>query len=521
MIVPNEQHATIQFFILLVTIGSFYAFGWPKDVKLANPAEVHAAFSEICVILVLYLLSELAAYLTLASTRVTSQLDATAGAMSSSLQSAATTAVEGIKKQTDPIATELEKLAQKLGAEQFGDAVQTLLGIAEVSRAVGFIKSAEMKQWFLKEIAKYAEAWAAFLDSVDDTSDVQSVLRFNCAKRLLTSYVSIEAKELGYDSTSKQRSPTASVNIVTNEQLYFQILTDMIATHSEAGIQVFAWAITNVTPYEFFHWGEKYGDYGSHPFMDGFRDAVGARVAAGQTYERLFLLHENVAKEASESETGVALFPAIRIVKQNDLVLLRISEDGAPLPETDIPKPVHLWKQLSNVWEHIVGKDSGEFPPEKLFYGIVPKTISDGLGWEMNKDTCVDKQGEKLGTFKVHPVPFLTHFQEKYQSLSGMHFHHIPDSTRLIAELENNPDCLILGLKEGDQHIPVIAISTNIVPNSDAMRMRIFTSKDELAHIHKFWKDTEAQWKSLEAFVAEVSSKAAAADKASVDKFTH
>ena len=47
-----ETAALIQFLILSTTILSFYAFGWPRELTLS---EMRHAFSELCVILVLFL----------------------------------------------------------------------------------------------------------------------------------------------------------------------------------------------------------------------------------------------------------------------------------------------------------------------------------------------------------------------------------------------------------------------------------------------------------------------------------
>lgn len=67
----SDLDGRLQIFILVITVASFYAYGWPHQIPLKPFADW---ISELCVIMILFLLSELAVNLTLEARKITASL---------------------------------------------------------------------------------------------------------------------------------------------------------------------------------------------------------------------------------------------------------------------------------------------------------------------------------------------------------------------------------------------------------------------------------------------------------------
>src|SRR6185503_8631246 len=65
--VRDVSHEYIEYVILLITVASYFAFGLPKEF---TPQAIKEKFAELCVILTLFLLAELAAALTFQAVKV-------------------------------------------------------------------------------------------------------------------------------------------------------------------------------------------------------------------------------------------------------------------------------------------------------------------------------------------------------------------------------------------------------------------------------------------------------------------
>ena len=159
----STLHLNIQLLILVITFASFYAFGWPKKMDAAH---LTVAFSELSVILVLFLLSELAAYLTLGSERIARQLKHTGTEVNQEVQKAANDAVQGITSATTPVIAELRSIKEKIDPEKFHKSVEALEATSRVMESVKVISDAATKEMVLDRIGAYTQAWAAVLQRV-------------------------------------------------------------------------------------------------------------------------------------------------------------------------------------------------------------------------------------------------------------------------------------------------------------------------------------------------------------------
>ncbi len=147
---------------------------------------------------------------------------------------------------------------------------------------------------------------------------------------------------------------------------------------------------------------------------------------------------------------------------------------------------------------------------DNRFYGIVDKSILAANGWVLNSEATV-RRPQKAYDFIVCPVSFLEHFESKYQSANGMRFMAIEGKDDLAPLPVHNPDYLVLGTRNGGIFKPILAISSNVVPNTNTMSLELFTSRIELDLIQKFWNTSWSASKTLSEVRSEIERKLEAA----------
>ena len=128
LLARSDKEQLVHVIVLLVAIASFYAFGWPREFashselapEVMSEALAHK-FSELCVVLVLFLLSELAVKLNYDAAEVRrglrEEFDRTRGAIASET----TKTVDAIGKASGGVrdaVEELKSVASAIGAAQ-------------------------------------------------------------------------------------------------------------------------------------------------------------------------------------------------------------------------------------------------------------------------------------------------------------------------------------------------------------------------------------------------------------------
>jgi len=490
----DEPHNVFQLFILIITVGSFFAFGWPNEHKFTT--ENHA-FTELAVIFVLFMLSELAVALLLTAQKMEHELVATGQGIATSLFNTTKDAITEIKSQTGPIVAQLTDLRQNLNADKITESVSVLASVHEVGRAITILQDHRVQRMLVEEISKYAQSWAAFLQSCYGDSVLHDKLRFQCVQRFFANYLTTEIQNLGYDfaSTSLKKR---SIRIVSNDELFLVILRELMQTLIDGGNNVCVRVITNISPYDYYHWGRQYGRLGCHGFMDGYRNAIAELVRRQKGFERLFLLSSNYETQPSAANVGgLFLYPFKEIENQDDLVLLLVRDHGTAFADErdDEPQVVNRWKELG-VLQNLVDDGRAVAVSDARFYGIVSKTVLGGKGWTLNQDNRVEIP-RRAYDLVVRPVALLEHFERKYQSADGMRFGIIEGRDDLAPLPMRNPDYLMLGTRDNGIYMPILALSSNIVPNTDTMSLELFTSQADLEQIQDFWNKNWKESKSL------------------------
>jgi hypothetical protein len=473
----RTPHGTVQVFIVVITVASFYAFGWPH--KLVTEELAHS-FSELCVILVLFLLAELAAYLTL-----------TSEGLATKLESVGTATVRSIEEKAEPISKKLEQLLDKLDLEKFSESIQTLSSISKIAEALS--SHPRVRDEVIGEIANYAETWARFLESPLSYNDDQFNLRLECCRRFFKTYLESERAGIEWRSKVNERPRP---RIAADDRLYFEIMNQMLQAHSEADrigpSKMFAWAITNVSPLGFYHWGDRYGHFGRHPFMDQFRQTVGEIVKAGNTYQRLFLFFDGTEDQmAAEKATGIPLELLNRIADLDTKVLLLVSTVKGAEPSDLPPRPMREWTEMgvwNDIWDCLLAGREKFFPPDNLYYGIVEASVCQRMNWQIGELKQLEMDHALMHNYWIKPVKLLDHFEITYQSPGGMFVLPVRWKDPLDALPGGYPDCLILGRQIEQEYRPVIAIATHVDLESDSMRMQIFTSREDLEEIQRNWE---------------------------------
>jgi hypothetical protein len=197
-----------QLFVLSITIASFYAFGWPKEIESDHMQE---PFAELAVILVFFLLAELAAHLTKEATRISEKIDTSAN-----------TAVAAISEAT-----------------------RTALGqFSRVFDSVKPIGDEDIKEHVLERLSKYTLAWSGVLEPLtkDPISEANRA-KLSCILAFFNAYLDQEIRDLGWTSSAR---PKKHIVMATNDDLYLNILKSVLKELEQCGCtRGFAWAITS------------------------------------------------------------------------------------------------------------------------------------------------------------------------------------------------------------------------------------------------------------------------------------
>jgi hypothetical protein len=313
-----------------------------------------------------------------------------------------------------------------------------------------------------------------------------------------------ELSDLGWNAYGGTRRQ--AVGITTIDGVYLEILNHMLQTQTANGSSnVFVWVITNVLPDGFYHWGQD-GQQGSYKIMDEFRAAVRKYVSGHQEYHRLFLLSDRLSRDTEDD--GIYLRRANDVAALNKKVLLLVSEEKDDRP-VESARDLSFWQHLG-VAEEIVSRQEVNGNSKRTYYAIIDESVSKRKIGPTGKKREISRRFEdKSGSYFVKPVKLLDHFAKNYQWKEGaaandrpMFFKQIPNKEALRPLPAPYPDCMILGTKVDNDYQPVVAISTNLVLNSKTMKMRVFTSKDDLDNCKKFW--IESHPKRLDEFLKDL-----------------
>ena len=245
----SDLDGRLQIFILVITVASFYAYGWPHQIPLKPFADW---ISELCVIMILFLLSELAVNLTLEARKITASLQ------------------DVEQNKITPIRAELDKISEKLSVTDFSNAVGILKDISEFYHAIDGLKDIDSKRALVRRFSEYAGAWAGILQAAHGDKPDQNDLRIECFKLLFDSYLSKIIEDIHADTTEHIQLPA-------NTEFYFaalNIILDVFCkAHTDQQREIFVWAVTNVLPAAFYHWGDEWGALGSSKPTDDFRES--------------------------------------------------------------------------------------------------------------------------------------------------------------------------------------------------------------------------------------------------------
>lgn len=472
--IPRE---TIELLILGITIASYYAFGWPKYF---TPEELKHKFSELCVILTLFLLAELAAALTFQAGKIKGSLEETERAVIGALNSHTETSIQTLKEQTNRSIGHLDAVLLEL--------LTTKRDVNLVLEAVSEIRDLNTRSHLLGQLILYSRAWAQFFETVRQESPLCS----SCCQSLLEIYMEKEIQGISPSAGAKH-----SLAIVTGDDLYLITLRKLLDQISSVeGQDSFAWAITNVLPEYWYHWGQQYGHYGRNELMDEYRNDVAKQVSQDREYRRMFLVKwrdiENTSTEYSERLNRLSTAEDLYEMSKRVILLVsdKPSETATDNDFLDIPLDASTWRSLLN--EDVLREENME---KGVSYGILSKDLLTQLGDEWDVGSTVMREtgfGHKIW---IKPRYLLEYWEEKYQSRKST-----KDMSILVIgselDLELLPeytDLLLLGTKEGNKYQPIIAMSADISQSSKTMLMRIFTSPAVLGQLMKLWENAEGR----------------------------
>lgn len=459
----EERHSAVQLLILMITVVSLYAFGWPEDLSFEH---LRHAVTELCVILLLFFLAELASYLTLASEAISSDIKNTAETV-----------------------------------------VSRLSGVSQMVAAVATLTEPATTQQVVTGVSSYAKAWAEFLEGVWSNPDQDRALRLESSRRFFQIYLEDERDGISYKVAGRQR-----VRVTTRDILYFKILNGLLQmhrdAHSTAPNKAFAWGITNVPPVDFYHWGQEYGHLGPHAGMDEFRNTV-KKLATVSEYERLFLVYDGAAKgSAIEKQIGIDIKHIDAVHAWNKDLLLLVSRKKDADPADDEPMSVQDWTEI-RAWKYILRRLADPLPEESVtpssddkFYGIFKaddlSALKTDMGVELSDVTIggVRPNDTRNEEYSAKVVKLLDHFGTVYQSSHQLSFLTVHNKSTLDGLFET-PDCLILGTKRANKYYPVIAIGTHVDLAASTMQMEIFTDPADLQDLKAFWVRNSPNRKSI------------------------
>jgi hypothetical protein len=515
----ENREAGIHLLILTITILSFYAFGWPKEME-----HLKEKFAEICVILVLFVMSELAVHLTFSAKQIETKIKSTGDSVVGSVQAvqqtvtgvtatmvgegkAVANAIETAQQSVTGILKKITELELEAVAKSMRESSNRIGAAIPIVNNANECGDPDLAAKMLEQFSGYVGQWARCMKLAssaggnsanpsqsppDRIGQQRALCWFGVLEKYLREEIDhLKGETVHYkDENGIQKRVESISYLATNEGMYLNTLGSLAETvgriAKDSGSQPVFRAITNILPEEWYNW--PIHRPGRPPIAD-YREVVKSLVksATPARFERLLVVAKGAGQAgqppADLSESGVK--PAAQLLEQcTKKFYLSIRLDGT---DADIKEYYRVRELNGYIWTAFPTSNRKPFPgtqrldSDELRCPILelPNALLPGFN--------VGNPNKAQG-FTISAIPLWKKFIED--------LHH-EEKHALVVELTEDdmemlprkcPDMLMVGLESGGKQDWLMAVSSDLKVGDSTMLMYLISDPEVLADINKWWE---------------------------------